>query len=106
MTRYVTPQELCVASSLSRADLGELDDAGLLRPTHTTPAPEYRPRLVNRARKLAYLRREGWTLDEIGAWARGRWEPDDPRQWPPHRQQWIPQGSGIPPRNNGTPRDA
>ncbi len=92
MTRYVTVEELCAASGLSRADLWELEEVGLLRPTHTTPAPEYRPRLVNWARKLAYLRWEGWTLDEIGACARGRWDTDDPRQWPPEQGRWNPQG--------------
>ena len=92
MTRYVTPEELCAASGLSRAALWELEEVGLLRPTHTTPAPEYRPRLANWARKLAYLRREGWTLDEIGAWARGRCDTDDPRQWPPEQGRLNPQG--------------
>ena len=47
MTRYVTVEELCAASGLSRADLGELEAVRLLLPKHTTPAPAYRPRLVN-----------------------------------------------------------
>ena len=81
MPHDVTAEELCAASGLSRADLWELEAAGLLLPTQTNPAPRYRSRLVNWARKLAYLRREGWTLEEIGAWARGRWKTDDPRQW-------------------------
>ncbi len=98
MSGYVTPDDLCAQSGLDRFDLWEPEAAGLLRPTHTEPAPRYRPRLVGWARKLAYLRREGWTLDEIGAWARGRWETDDPRRWPPRRHDWISQGSGIIPR--------
>ena len=67
MTRYVTAEELCAASGLSRTDLRELEAAGLLLPTQTNPAPRYRSRLVNWARKLVYLRCEGRTLDEIGA---------------------------------------
>ena len=98
MSHYVTPDDLCGQSGLDRFDLWELESAGLLRPTHTEPAPQYRPRLVGWARKLAHLRREGWTLDEIGAWARGRWETDDARRWPPRRHDWLSQGSGIIPR--------
>ena len=105
MPHYVTAEELCAASGLCPADLWELEEVGLLRPTHTTLAPRYRSRLVNWARKLAYLRREGWTLEEIGAWARGRFACGDPRQWPPERDDWRPQGSGIPPRNRGTLKD-
>ena len=100
MTRYVTAEELCAASGLSRADLWELEAAMLLLPTQTDPAPRYRPRLVGWARKLAYLRREGWTVDEIGAWARGRFASGNTLQWPPERDDWQPQGSGIPPRSN------
>ena len=100
MTRYVTTEELCAASGLSRADLWELEDARLLLPTETNPAPRYRSRLVNWARKLAYLRRDGWTLEEIGAWARGRFARGNPRQWPPDRQQWKPQARREPPRNH------
>ena len=105
MPHHVTAEEFCAASGLSPADLWELEEAGLFRPTHTTPAPAYRPRLVNWARKLAYLWREGWTLAEIGAWARGRWEMGDPRQWPPERAAWRPQGSGITPRTRGDLKD-
>ena len=100
MTRYVTTDELCAASGLSRADLRGLEAARILLPTQTNPAPRYRSQLVHWARKLAYLRREGWTVDEIGAWARGRFVSGHPRQWPPERDDWQPQGSGIPPRNN------
>ncbi len=68
MSHYVTLDDLCAQSGLDRFDLWELESAGLLRPTHTEPAAQYRPRLVGWARKLAYLRREGWTLDEIEIW--------------------------------------
>ena len=105
MTHYVTTEELCAASGLSRADLWELEAARLLLPTQTNPTPRYRSRLVNWARKLAYLRQQGWALEEIDAWARGRWESADPRQWPPERDDWRPQGSGIPSRNRGNLRD-
>ncbi len=90
MTRYVTTEELCAKSGLSLADLWELEETGLLRSTRVLPAPEYRPRLVTWACKLAYLRREGWTLEEIGAWARGRWTTGSPGEWPPDQQLWNP----------------
>ena len=90
MTRCVAVEELCIASGLSRADVWELEAAGLLLPTHTDPAPSYRPRLVGWARKLAYLRGEGWTLDEIRMWVNGRWSTANPRQWPRDRYDWQP----------------
>ena len=98
MARNVTAEALCAESGLSRADVWELEAAGLLLPTHTDPAPSYRPRLVGWARKLAYLRGEGWTLDEIGAWAKGRWSTANPRQWPPGRHDWQSQGRRTIPR--------
>ena len=46
MARNVTAEELCAESGLSRADVWELEAAGLLLPTHTDPTASYRPRLV------------------------------------------------------------
>jgi hypothetical protein len=31
-------------------------------------------------KKLAYLLREGWEIEKIQAWAKGRWEAENPRK--------------------------
>ena len=43
MTCYVTTEELCAESGLSRADLWELEVARLLLPTQTNPGPATAP---------------------------------------------------------------
>ncbi|NPV08051.1 MAG: MerR family transcriptional regulator [Anaerolineae bacterium] len=83
---YLSAEELCRRSGLSPDDLERLQEAGLLRPDR--PGGRYRPKLASWATKLAYLLGEGWSLREIGAWARGRWQTPDPRQWPPERERW------------------
>ena len=51
----------------------DLEAAELLLSMQMNPSPGYRSRL------------EDWTLDAIGAWAKGWWTTCDPRQWPPDR---------------------
>jgi hypothetical protein len=51
-----------------------------------TKESQYNPKLAVWGRKLAYLLREGWGIDEIKAWAKGRWKLENPRRWPPERK--------------------
>ncbi len=84
---YLTAPELCDASGLAAADLLKLADAHLL--LEDTEDGRYRPKLVSWGRKLAHLLQRGWQIEEISAWARGRWKTEDPRKWPPDRARWI-----------------
>jgi hypothetical protein len=77
---YLTPAAICKRSGLSPADLAALNDSRLLLPDR---GDLYRPKLASWAGKLAYLLRAGWSLTEIKAWTRGRWQTPDPRRWPP-----------------------
>jgi len=83
---YLTLDELCKRSGLSHADLIQLEEVRLLLPD--TPDFRYRPKLGGWGRKLAYLLGEGWELDEIKRWAKGRWKTENPREWPPNRLDW------------------
>jgi hypothetical protein len=75
-------------TGLSLEDLDRLEAARLLRPSRKGHL--YKLKLVGWGGRLAYLLREGWSIAEIKAWARGRWSAPDPRQWPPHREDWVP----------------
>ncbi len=97
MMHCVTVEELCKQSGLTLTALSQLEEMGLLRPTYPNP-PRYRPRLVGWAWKVAFLLEQGWTSDEIAAWAKGRWSRANPRQWPPDRHDWQPQGRVVTPR--------
>jgi hypothetical protein len=82
---YLMPAELCARSGLSLVDLKALESIRLLLPDRDG---KYRPKLVTWAHKLVYLITEGWSLNEINHWAKGRWATADPRQWPPTRNDW------------------
>jgi len=82
---YLTPAAICERSGLSPDELAALNDYRLLLPDH---GDLYRPKLASWAGKLAYLLREGWSLGEIKAWSRGRWQTPEPRQWPPELADW------------------
>jgi hypothetical protein len=79
---YLTEAAICERSGLSLADVEALKAVRLLVPDH---GDLYRPKLASWAGKLAYLLRTGWSLAELKAWARGRWQSPDPRRWPPER---------------------
>ncbi len=83
---YLTLDELCKRSGLSRADLIQLEEVRLLLPD--TPDGRYRPKLEGWGHKLAYLLGDGWKLDEIKRWSKSRFKSNDPRQWPPDREKW------------------
>lgn len=83
---YLAPGELCEQSGLTPESLAALESCRLLVPDH---AGKYRPKLAGWGRKLAYLLSEGWSLDELKAWARGRWSTPNPREWPPERAAWA-----------------
>jgi hypothetical protein len=87
---YLTAAELLDQSGLTPADLAGLESVRLLLPDH---GGRYRPKLAGWARKLAYLIREGWSLAELQAWARGRWSTPNPRAWPPSREDWQESGN-------------
>lgn len=82
---YLTAAELCEQSGLTLNSLAALESARLLLPDHDG---RYRPKLAGWGRKLARLLAEGWNLDELKAWARGRWSTPDPRRFPPDRADW------------------
>jgi hypothetical protein len=80
---YLSIGQFCEQSGLNAGDLSQLEAARLLLPD--TKDGRYRPKLAGWGRKLAYLINEGWTIEEIKAWAKGRWKSENPRQWPPER---------------------
>lgn len=84
---YMTGAELCELSGLSADSLAALESVRLLIPDR--PSGRYRPKLLGWAVKLAYLLGAGWELEELRAWARGRWATDNPRTFPPRREDWI-----------------
>ena len=86
---YMTGAELCELSGLSADSLAALESVRLLIPDR--PSGKYRPKLLGWAAKLAYLLGAGWNLEELRAWARGRWATDNPRLFPPRREDWIKQ---------------
>jgi hypothetical protein len=82
---YLTASDLCAQSDLTQDNLSQLAVARLLLPDHDE---KYRPKLAGWARKLSYLLGEGWTIDELRTWSRGRWMTTNPRQFPPNRADW------------------
>jgi hypothetical protein len=82
---YLTADQLCEQTGLAREGLEQLSAIRLLLPDHDG---KFRPKLLKWAKKLAYLLNEGWSLDEIKRWAKGRFQTDNPRQWPPNRHDW------------------
>ena len=83
---YLTADELCAQSGLTPENLRELEDIRLLNPD--TNDGRYRPKLAGWGKKLAYLLDQGWKVDEIRRWAKGRFKTNNPRQWPPVREDW------------------
>lgn len=83
---YLTADELCRQSGVSRDELALLESVRLLLPD--TQDRRYRPKLIGWARKLSYLLNDGWEVDNIKAWTKGRWSTSDPRQWPPDIAHW------------------
>lgn len=82
----ITRDQLCEQSGLSKKDLERLETIRLLLPDKDDL---YRPKLAGWGRKLAFLLDQGWDLNEIKAWAKGRWKTSNPRQWPPRREDWM-----------------
>jgi hypothetical protein len=77
---YLNAKELYQQSGLYPNDVTRLEAAQLLLPD--TKDRRYRPKLAGWNKKLAYLVQEGWQLEEIQAWAKGRWKSENPRKWP------------------------
>ena len=84
---YLTAEELCRQSGLSLGDLHKLEDCRLLVPD--TRDSLYLPKLVSWAKKLDFLMKAGWELEDIKRWARERFKSKYPKQWPPIMQDWI-----------------
>ena len=82
---YLTVDQLCSQSGLSLKALEQLSAIRLLVPDQDG---KFRPKLVKWAEKLAYLLDQGWQLDEIKRWAKGRFLTEDPKKWPPDRKDW------------------
>ena len=85
-SNYLTDKELCERSGLSKNDLKRLEEARLLLPDR--PSNLYRPKLLSWAKKLVFLIDEAWSIPEIKAWSKGRWNTNNPRLWPPCREDW------------------
>jgi hypothetical protein len=83
---YLTAGDLGKQSGLTPEALARLETARLLLPD--TKDGRYRPKLAGWGRKLAYLISQGWSIDEIQRWAKGRWLNPDPRKWPPDSDDW------------------
>lgn len=83
---YLSAGDLCELAGLTPGDLDRLGAARLLNPD--TKDGRYRPKLAGWGRKLGELLRAGWEIDELRAWARGRWHTANPRAWPPDRAAW------------------
>ena len=79
---------LCELSGLTPSDVEKLGEAHLLMPDYSDGT--YRPKNLIWAKKLAYLLKTGWSLEQIRAWADGRWKTSNPRKWPPNRDDWQP----------------
>jgi len=84
---FLSVSDLCQQSGLTQENLSQLEAARLLLPD--TRDRRYRPKLEGWANKLAYLLNEGWSIEEIRAWAKGRWKTENPREWPPERNHSI-----------------
>ena len=84
---YMNADELLKQSGLTRDELESLAEAGLLLPYRLDG--RYRPKLVGWGKKLRYLLREGWDIEEIKRWTKERWKSGNPRQWPPEREMWL-----------------
>ena len=81
---YLNAEELCRQSGLGAEDLPKLEAARLLLPD--VKDGRYRPKLAGWGKKLTYLLREGWEIEEIKTWAKGRWKSGNPREWPPAKK--------------------
>ena len=64
----------------------DLESARSLMPD--TKDGRYRSKLIGWARKLEFLLREGWELDEIKRLSVGRFKTVNPKQWPSERIMW------------------
>ena len=84
---YLTAEELCQHSGLKPEDLSRLEEIRLLVPD--TSDGRFRPKLIGWAKKLNYLIDKGWEPVEIMRWAKRRWKTENPREWPPVREDWI-----------------
>ena len=94
----ISTKELCRASGLRPRDIRKLEKARLLLPAYKYR--RYRRKNISWASKLKYLLDQGWQVNEIRAWANGRWITPNPRVWPPRKEDWLsaptlPKG-GIP----------
>lgn len=69
---YLTAEELCRQSGLTREDLEKLEEARLLVPD--TKDGRYRPMLVGWGKKMMHLLQEGWEIKEIKTWSKERWK--------------------------------
>lgn len=80
---YLSANDLSMQSGLTLEDLKQLEETRLLIPD--TKDGRYRPKLVGWGKKLAYLLKAGWAIEEIQAWSKERWKSESPKKWPPER---------------------
>ena len=70
-SRYLTADELCRQSGLTKEELEKLREFRLLVPD--TKEGKYRPKLVGWGKKLKEKLSNGCTCEEIKSWSKERW---------------------------------
>ena len=71
LAKYLTADELCRQSGLTKEELGKLEEYRLLVPD--TKDGRYRPKLVGWGKKLKGKKNKGLSANEIKNWTRERW---------------------------------
>ena len=70
-SKYLSADELCRQSGLTKEELEKLGEYRLLVPD--TKEGKYRPKLVGWGKKLKKKLSNDWTYEEIKKWTRERW---------------------------------
>ena len=71
LSKYLTADELCWQSGLTKEELQKLEEYRLLVPD--TKDGKYRPKLVGWGKKLKAKLLDGWSWEKIKEWTKERW---------------------------------
>ena len=72
LSRYLTADDLCRQSGLTKEELEKLKEFRLLLPD--TKESKYRPKLVGWGEKLKEKLYDGLTYEDIKKWTKDRWQ--------------------------------
>jgi len=72
LLKYLTDDELCRQSGLSKEVLEKLVEFRLLVPD--TKDGRYRPKLIGWGKKIKEKLSNGWAYEEIKTWTKERWK--------------------------------